>query len=72
MDGWPDKTRNVNMALETVVGMFYYLQSQSASPVLVQHCMANENFIRVGSYMMPYASDRRDNDEQIRGKKRAR
>ena len=47
----------------------YYLQSQWASSVLVQHYMANENFIQVGSRMMPYALDRQDNDEQIKREK---
>lgn len=49
--------------------ILYYLQYQSASPVLVQRYIANENFIQVGSHMTPYALDRRGNDEQI---KRAR
>lgn len=42
---------------------------QSASPVLVQHYIANKNFIQVGSHMMPYALERRDNDEQIKREK---
>ncbi len=51
------------------MGIFHYAQSRLASPVLVQHYMANENFIQVGSHMMPYASDREDNDEKIKREK---
>lgn len=53
------------LALWRKVFILYYLQD----PVLVQHYTANENFIHIGSYMMPYALDRRDNDKQIKKKK---
>lgn len=69
LDGWSNKTRMWICQLglwKIVVDIFfiiYYLQSQWASYVLVQHYMANENFIQVGSRMMPYALDRQDNND---------